>query len=191
MSSAADRLRAIERVSRREALLISATRSGEGRMPAHSEKVAALIDAIRALDRAQIPTALVGGVAVGIHSGAVRATVDVDLAVPSTTERQRAIHALVDAGFRHTGTFAHSINFRHSSEEPVQLVLDPAFDAMVERAEARDYEGTCVRIVRRDDLIAMKERAAADPARRRSKALQDQADLALLRGDVPDPDEGW
>jgi hypothetical protein len=41
------------------------------------------------------------------------------------------------------------------------------------------------------DLNAMKERAAADPARRRSKALRDAADVALLRGDVPDPDEGW
>jgi len=33
-------------------------------------------------------------------------------------------------------------------------------------------------------------RAAAEPARRRSQALRDQADAALLRGDVPDPDEG-
>ncbi|MBI2217318.1 MAG: hypothetical protein HYU51_08480 [Candidatus Rokubacteria bacterium] len=41
------------------------------------------------------------------------------------------------------------------------------------------------------DLIAMKQRAAADRGRRRSKALQDQANIALLRGDVPDPDEGW
>jgi len=41
------------------------------------------------------------------------------------------------------------------------------------------------------DLITMKERAATDPARRRSKALRDQADIALLRGDIPDPDEGW
>lgn len=41
------------------------------------------------------------------------------------------------------------------------------------------------------DLITMKERAAADPARRPSKALRDRADNALLRGDVPDPDEGW
>ena len=30
-----------------------------------------------------------------------------------------------------------------------------------------------------------------DPARHRSKALRDQADIALLRGDVLDPDEGW
>jgi hypothetical protein len=46
-------------------------------------------------------------------------------------------------------------------------------------------------VVTTADLIAMKERAAADPARRRSRALQDQADIALLRGDAPDPDEGW
>jgi hypothetical protein len=48
-----------------------------------------------------------------------------------------------------------------------------------------------VRVVTTGDLIAMKERAAADPARRRSKALRDAADVELLRGDVPDPDEGW
>jgi hypothetical protein len=46
-------------------------------------------------------------------------------------------------------------------------------------------------VVTTEDLIAMKERAANDPARRRSKALRDLADAALLRGDVPDPEEGW
>ena len=37
----------------------------------------------------------------------------------------------------------------------------------------------------------MKERAAAEPGRRRSKVLRDQADTAMLRGDIPQPDEGW
>jgi len=37
----------------------------------------------------------------------------------------------------------------------------------------------------------MKRMAASDPARRRSKVLRDQADIALLEGDVPQPDEGW
>jgi hypothetical protein len=46
-------------------------------------------------------------------------------------------------------------------------------------------------VVTTADLIAMKERAAADPARRRSKALRDRSDIELLRGDVPDPEEGW
>ena len=62
---------------------------------------------------------------------------------------------------------------------------------MIQRAERLRVAGVDVPIVRKDDLIAMKERAAADPARRCSKALRDRADAELLRGDVPDPDEGW
>lgn len=71
------------------------------------------------------------------------------------------------------------------------LGADGEFDAMIDRAEALDLGDIRVRVVTTADLIAIKERATADPARRRSKALQDQADIALLRGDVPDPDEGW
>jgi hypothetical protein len=48
-----------------------------------------------------------------------------------------------------------------------------------------------IRVVRKDDLITMKKRAAADPARRKSKRLRDQADIELLLGDVPGLDEGW
>jgi hypothetical protein len=41
------------------------------------------------------------------------------------------------------------------------------------------------------DLIDMRRRAAEAPGRRRSKALRDLADIALLEGDVADDDEGW
>ena len=155
------------------------------------DKVAALADVIRAFDRLGISYGVVGGVAVGIRSGVPRATVDTDVAVRSTVERHRLIEALTAAGLRHTGTFSHSINFRHPSAEPVQIVFDPEFDAMVDRAELLNLGGIRARVVTTADLITMKERAATDPARRRSKALRDQADIALLRGDVPDPDEGW
>ncbi len=73
----------------------------------------------------------------------------------------------------------------------MQVALDPDFDAMILRAESFEVAGTRVRIVRREDLLATKERAAADPARRKSKRRRDQADIELLRGDVPGPDEGW
>ena len=46
-------------------------------------------------------------------------------------------------------------------------------------------------VVRRDDLIALKERSAADPRRRKSSAMQDRTDIERLRGDVGDPNEGW
>ena len=87
--------------------------------------------------------------------------------------------------------FTHSINFRHPSGEPVQIVVDPEFDPMIDRAEGLDLGAVRVRVVTTADLIAMKERAANDPTRRPSMALGDQADVALLRGDIPDPDEGW
>jgi hypothetical protein len=184
-----DPLEAIDRLSARERARIGAEEEG-GEM-AGADKVAALRDAARALDAIGAPHALIGGVAVGIRTRVPRATLDTDLAVRSTVERRRVVEALAGAGFVVRGEFAHSVNFRHASGEPLQLVFDPGFDAIIDRAEPLDVAGITVRVVTTDDLIAMKQRAAADPARRRSKALRDEADVALLRGDVPDPDEGW
>ena len=113
------------------------------------------------------------------------------LAVPSDTSPSEAVQVLVAAGFRHKGTHAHSVNFRHPSGEPVQLARDPCFDAMIARAETLDLGGVAISIVRREDLIAMKRRAADDPRRRASKRLQDEADIALLHEEPADPDEGW
>jgi hypothetical protein len=160
-------------------------------MDESADKVAALRDAVQALEGASAPHALIGGVAVGIRSGVPRATLDTDLAVRSSVDRAEVVRALSLAGFSLRGEFAHSVNLRHSSGEPLQLVFEAAFDPMIDRAEPIEMAGISIRVVTTDDLIAMKERAAADPARRRSKALRDQADVALLRGDVPDPDEGW
>jgi hypothetical protein len=73
----------------------------------------------------------------------------------------------------------------------VQLTFDREFDAAIARATKERTPGSPFALVLRDDLIQLKQRAARDPRRRRSKALQDQADVELLRGDVPGPDEGW
>jgi hypothetical protein len=183
-----DDLYGVAGVSRRERVRIALARGGG---MDQADKVAALRDAVQALHSVRAKSALIGGVAVGLRSGIPRATVDTDLAVVSTADRARVVRALLDAGFSLRGEFAHSVNFRHVSGEPVQLVFDPAFDPMIERAEDTRLGEVTVRVVTTSDLIAMKERAAADPARRRSKALRDAADAALLRGDVPDPDEGW
>ena len=182
-------LETIARLTARERLLIASSQ-GTG-MDDSPDKVVALTDVARALDRLGAPHAVVGGVAVGIRSGVPRATMDTDVAVRSTVERRLIIDTLTTAGLRLTGTFPHSLNFRHPSGEPVQIIIDPEFDPMIDRAEELDLAATRIRVVTTADLIAMKERAAHDPARRRSKALRDQADIALLRGDVPDPDEGW
>ncbi len=190
-SKATSELERIGAATARELALISAHRGGHVPGDDAPDKVAALLDAARVLDSVGAPFALIGGVAVGIHSGVPRATIDVDLAVRSAVDRAAVSRALAAAGFRAAGEFPHSSSFRHRSGEPVQLAFDPAFDAMIERAERVEVGGASIPLVRKADLIAMKQRAAADPARRRSKRLRDQADVALLQGDVPDPDEGW
>lgn len=190
--SATARLREIARITSRDAILIRARHGrGSNMTDAAVDKLGALLDATKTLDEIAAAHALIGGVAVGIHSGFPRATVDTDIAVVTTVERSVVIQAMTDAGFRLVGEFPHSVNFRHASGEPVQLALDKSFDAMIARAEIIQIEGKPIRIVGKKDLIDMKRSAAADPARRRSKALRDQADVELLTGDVPDPDEGW
>jgi hypothetical protein len=181
----------IAALSAREQRLIASYRNGDARMRTEPDKVTALLDAVRALESAGVRYALIGGVAVGVHAGVPRATLDVDLAVHLATGRAVAVRALEDAGLTKTGEFEHSVNFRHASGEPVQLAFDPAFDAMIDSAEAFDVDGARIAIVRKDDLIAMKRRAAEDPARRKSKRLRDAADVELLLGDIDGPDEGW
>ena len=160
-------------------------------MVEHADKIAALTDAVAVLTALGAPYALIGGVAVGLHAKLPRATLDTDLAVASAFRGPGLTDAFVAAGFEARGEHPHSVNFRHVSGEPVQLAFDSAFDGMIGRAEAFDIDGATVRVVTKDDLVAMKRRAGADPTRRRSKALRDQADVELLLGDRPQEDEGW
>lgn len=151
----------------------------------------ALLDAVAALDAAGVRSALIGGLAVGVRSAVPRATMDVGLAAGSDVQRSSVVTALTGASFHHRGSFAHSENFLHPSGEPVQVAFDPAMDEPVRRADAIAIGDRTVNVVRTDDLIAMKERAANDPSRRRSKALRDLADVALLREGDQGFDEGW
>lgn len=185
------RLRAIHAASQREHALIDGRVGYPRSMARGSDKLAAIRAAAEAFAEDGVAYALIGGVAVGLRSGVPRATLDVDFAVATEVDLVRLVDRLGERGFRRTGTFAHSINLEHESGEPVQIAFDPEFDPMIARAESISLDGLELRVVTTDDLIAMKRRAAADPGRRRSKALRDLADIALLEGDVPEPDEGW
>lgn len=155
------------------------------------DKLGALVEATRIFNEQNVAYALIGGVAVGVRSGVPRATLDVDFAVDTAANVEALLRAFGAGGFVLRGRHPHSINFVHQGGEPVQLAFDPAFDAMIARAEPIPFADIDVRVVTTEDLIAMKRRAASDPARRRSKALRDAADIALLEGDVPSDDEGW
>lgn len=155
------------------------------------DKIGAIAAAAEVFEAGAVDYALIGGLAVAVRSGVPRATLNVDFAIPTRIDRSWLAQQFGARAFKLTGEFAHSLNFRHASGEPVQLAFDSGFDAMIERAEAVQLGELSLRVVTKADLIAMKRRAAADPARRRSKALRDLADVALLEGDVPDADEGW
>lgn len=184
-----DVLLAIDFATKRE----HALRPGgeRGSMSNFPDKLEAIRAAVHAFEELGVPYAVIGGVAVGIRSGVPRATLDVDFAVPTTVDIERIGHELAKRGFDVKGRHPHSLNLRHASGEPVQLAIDPEFDSMVERAELLHFDTLDLLVVTRDDLITMKKRAASDPSRRRSKALRDLADIALLEGDAPDEDEGW
>lgn len=186
-----DALRIIADLTRREQAVSAAGVRYAGSDVDLPDKLGAIDAATTALREAGVAHALIGGLAVGVRSGVPRATLDVDFAIESGADREATSAALASHGCQRTGVFKHSMNFVHSSGEPVQLAFDPVFDPMIARAEPMRFGELEVAVVTREDLLEMKRRAAADPGRRRSKALRDQADIALLEGDVPEPDEGW
>lgn len=147
-------------------------------------KKPALLALGRILAQAGVPYALINGLALQVHQAEPRTTLDIELAVADRHSIPRA--ALEAAGFKQTGQFAHSENWLGPAGVPVQFTDDPALVAAVERAEKIELEGVYLRVIRRADLLHEKLRAASDPARRRSKRLQDLADAQSLLEATPE-----
>jgi hypothetical protein len=141
----------------------------------------ALVSLARVLDAAGTPYAIIGGVALQVHQAEPRTTLDIDLAVASFDALPRA--QLQAAGFSPTGKFGHSENWEGPEGVPVQFTDDPALAGAIQRAEEIDLDDVRLRVIGVIDLLHEKLRAASDPARRRSKRLQDLADAqAILEG---------
>ncbi len=145
MRSVHDQVAAIAAATLRDRLLIAARRGEPMDRPA--DQLAALVQAATALAGAGIPYALIGGIAVGIHSETPRATQDVDLAVPASIPRDRIQAAFTGGGFELTGEFPHNMNFQHPGGERLKVAMDQAFDEMIGRAEPLDVEGTHIMVV--------------------------------------------
>ena len=153
------------------------------RSEAEASKRPTLLLLGRILAEAGVSYAIIGGVALQVHQAEPRTTLDIDLAVADRSEipQQR----LASAGFRATGRFAHWDNWVGPDGTPVQFTDDLALTGAVARAEQIELEGVPLRVIGRADLLHEKLRAAADPARRRSKRLQDLADAqGLLESDA-------
>src|SRR5215203_3445203 len=126
-------------------------------------KKPALLALGKVLAETGVPYAIIGGVA---------------LQIPQTE--------LEAAGFFRTGEFQHSENWIGPEETPVQFTDDPLLGPAVMRADEIEIDGVRLRVLRRSDLLHEKLRAAIDPARRRSKRLQDMADAESLLEADPD-----
>lgn len=141
-------------------------------------KKPALLALARVLAETSTPYAVIGGVALQLHQAEPRTTLDIDLAVVDRSSLPR--EALAAAGFVETGRFTHSENWLGPESTPVQFTDDPALASAVTRAEEVEIDGVPLRVIRCPDLLHEKLRAASDPARRRSKRLQDLADAQSL-----------
>lgn len=143
-----------------------------------------LLELARILGEQQVPYAIIGGIALQVHQAEPRTTLDIDLAVLDRNHIPRL--ALREAGFIETGVFEHSENWRAADETPVQFSDDPEFADAISRADTFEVDGMRVSVLRIQDLFRAKLRAAADGRRRRSKRLQDLADVQALLERQPD-----
>jgi hypothetical protein len=143
----------------------------------------ALLALARIFAEAEVPYAIIGGVALQIRQTEPRTTLDIDVAVATYGQIPRA--SLEAAGFTWSGRFSHSENWIGPEGTPVQFTDDPALTDAIARAEDVTLEDVCLRVIGRIDLLHEKLRAAADPARRRSKRLQDLADAQALLESTP------
>ena len=144
----------------------------------------ALIVLARLLGDSRTPYAIIGGVALQVHQAEPRTTLDIDLAVSSFEAIPR--DELRAAGFNLSGQFAHSENWLGPEGVPVQFTADPALGPAIERAVEIDLAGVPLRVISRTDLLHEKLRAGSDPARRRSKRLQDLVDAQALLEETPE-----
>ena len=149
-------------------------------------KKPALLALAQIFATAKIPYAIIGGIAVQVHSREPRTTLDIDLAVADRVKLPRA--RLEAAGFEETGRFAHSDNWIGPEHTPVQFTDDPALAGALARAVVIDVDGTPLRVIAVADLLHEKLRAGSDRARRRSKRLQDLADVEGLLEERPELD---
>jgi len=143
------------------------------------------------LDRAGVAYALIGGVAIQIHTAEPRTTLDIDVAVPRFADVPR--DALLAAGFDHTGRHEHSDNWRAPPTGPGGQRTVVRFSAedvgiaeAVSHAELTDLaDGLRMRVATAADLIVLKLEAAAEPRRRPSKRQYDLADVVALMEQYP------
>jgi hypothetical protein len=160
-------------------------------LPPGDSKEGPLRQVISVLEAARTAYALIGGVALQLHSEEPRTTLGIDLAVPKLSDIP--CEELTSAGFEHEQRFAHSDNWRAPGSEPrtrrtaIQFSAeDVGIGAAVEHARSVEINGMTVRVAIPADLVVLKLAAAEEPHRRARKRRQDFLDILTLVEDHPE-----
>ena len=123
--------------------------------------------AAAALEQAELPYVLIGGVASSIH-GRPRATDDIDLLI-DPRDADRALAALGAAGFDTEATDPHWIYKATKDGETVDVMFNIKGDVhvdeeMLTRARPTDFAGQEVRVASPEDVIVIKALAHDEPS---------------------------
>jgi hypothetical protein len=147
-----------------------------GEAPRSKEPDLSLVAVILALQT--VPYAVIGALALQIHRTDPRTAPDIDIALLSLFQLPRGL--LLRSGFRRILRHGHSDNWVGPEGTPIQFTDDPALAGPVTRAVSIEVGGLHLRVLAVKDLLHEKLRSGRDPARRRSKRLQDLADAQAL-----------
>lgn len=160
-------------------------------LPPGDTKEGALRQVISVLEAAHTAYALIGGVALQLHSEEPRTTLDIGLAVLRFSDIPG--DALRSAGFEHEERFAHSDNWRAPGPAPrkqrtaIQFSAeDVGIEAAVQHARSFEIDGMTLRLATPADLVTLKLAAAEEPLRRAKKRRQDFLDILTLVEDYPE-----
>jgi hypothetical protein len=153
------------------------------------DKETAIMEVARVFAETGISYAIMGGVAVQIHTKEPRTTLDLDIALKSKSDIP--VEALLAAGFTHEGSFEFSDNWRAPGPLPRKQRTAVQFSADALTAEAVDHAGTVtlgdveIPVVSPRDLVVLKLAAAIEPRRRKSKRITDYGDVIRLLEEHP------
>jgi hypothetical protein len=160
-------------------------------LPPGDTKEQPLRAVIAVLEASGTAYAVIGGIAIQLHSKEPRTTLDVDVAVRRFADVPR--DALVAAGFVHEGRHTHSDNWRAPGSAPrsqrtvIQFSAeDVGIEAAIARAHSVDAGGFTLRVAGPADLLVLKLAAAEAPTRRPSKRRQDLLDIVMLAEEYPE-----
>lgn len=151
------------------------------------DKESTILEVARIFNEAGAPYAIMGGVAVQIHTKEPRTTLDLDIALESKSDIPT--ETLLAAGFKHEGSFEFSDNWRapgpRKQRTPVQFFADALTAGAVDHAGTVTLGDVKISVVSPRDLVALKLAAAIKPRRGKSELIIDYGDIIRLLEEHP------